>query len=50
MYRGLGEEYYNTVLPGIWSITKEELMSLANNYLHPESFIHVMAGDTPSSE
>jgi predicted Zn-dependent peptidase len=50
MYRGLGEDYYNTVLPGIWSITKEELMSLANNYLHPESFIHVMAGDTPSSE
>ena len=50
MYRGLEEDYYETVLPSIWSITKEELMALANNYLHPESFIHVLAGDTPSSE
>ncbi|MFM8994720.1 MAG: M16 family metallopeptidase [Bacteroidota bacterium] len=46
MYRGLTMDYYSTVLPGIWAVTSEEIMALANNYLDPESFIHVLSGDT----
>jgi len=46
MYRGLTMDYYSTVLPGIWAVTSEEIMVLANNYLDPESFIHVLSGDT----
>lgn len=47
MYRGLPNDYYSTVLPGIWAITAKDIIELANNYLHPNSFIHVLSGDTP---
>lgn len=46
MYHGLTMDYYSTVLPGIWSITPEEILVLANNYLDPNAFIHVLSGDT----
>lgn len=46
MYRGLSMDYYSTVLPGIWAVTAEEIIALANNYLDPRSFIHVLSGDT----
>jgi predicted Zn-dependent peptidase len=47
LYRGLDLNYYNTVLPGIWSVTAEDVNALANNYLDPNSFIHVLSGETP---
>jgi predicted Zn-dependent peptidase len=47
LYRNLDLSYYSTVLPGIWSVTAEEVKALANNYLDPQSFIHVLSGDTP---
>lgn len=47
LYRGLDLSYYTTVLPGIWSVTAQEVNVLANNYLNPNSFIHVLSGDTP---
>jgi zinc protease len=46
MYRGLAMDYYATVLPGIWSVTAQDIMALANNYLETDSFIHVLSGDT----
>jgi len=46
MYRGLNMDYYSTVLPGIWAVTADEIIALANNYLDPRSFIHVLSGDT----
>ncbi|MEN9318498.1 MAG: hypothetical protein RL712_1068 [Bacteroidota bacterium] len=46
LYRGLDMGYYANVLPGIWRVTAEEVRELANNYLDPESFIHVLSGDT----
>jgi predicted Zn-dependent peptidase len=45
LYRGLGEDYYASVLPGIWSVTPQQLIQLANNYLNPNAFIHVQSGD-----
>jgi len=47
IYRGLSNDYYNTVLPNIWAITADELLETANNYLHTTSFITVLSGDTP---
>ena len=47
MYRDLSSDYYDSVLTNIWSITPLEVKELANNYLHTNSFIQVMAGDTP---
>lgn len=49
LYRGLGMEYYAGVLPGIWNVSAEEVRRLANNYLDPETFIHVLSGDTSKS-
>ncbi len=46
LLQGLDIDYFETVLPSIWAISPKDLNHLANNYLHKESFIHVLAGDT----
>lgn len=46
LYENLDMDYFETVLPSIWAISPKDLNTLANNYLHKESFIHVLAGDT----
>ena len=48
IYRSLPNDYYNSVLPEIWSITAEEILTAANNYLHATSFITVLSGNTNS--
>ena len=42
---GLNEEYYNTFLRSINSITKEDVLNVANKYLLPESLKIVAAGN-----
>ncbi len=46
IYRGLPDDYYNTILPSIWAISAEDIMETANNYLETTSFITVLSGNT----
>lgn len=43
--RGYSLRHFDTAMNAIWSCSTEDLCSLADNYLHPESFKTVLAGD-----
>ena len=42
---GLDEDFYNTYLRNINSITKEEVINVANKYLFPDDLKIVAAGN-----
>lgn len=46
MVRGYTLKHFDTAMDSIWSCNTEDLCALADNYLHPESFKTVLAGDT----
>jgi zinc protease len=43
--RGYTFRHYDTALDSIWAATTDDLCQLANNYLRPETFHSVLAGD-----
>jgi zinc protease len=45
MVRGYSFGHFDQALETIWSTTTDDLWQLANNYLHPETFHSVLAGD-----
>lgn len=49
IYNKLSINYYNELLENIWNVKSSEIKTIANNYLHKESFIHVLAGDVVST-
>lgn len=44
--RGYDFSHYATAMDTIWSVNTEELCQMADNYLNPESFHTVLAGNT----
>lgn len=42
--RNYSDSFYENTLEAIWNITPEEILSVAQNYLDPNSFIKVMSG------
>jgi predicted Zn-dependent peptidase len=46
MLRGYDYSYYDTTLQDLWNTTTNEICQFSDNYLHPESFAVVLAGDT----
>lgn len=42
--RNYSETFYKDTLSAIWTITPEEILEVAKNYLDPNTFIKVMAG------
>lgn len=47
--RGYDYSYYDTAMKHLWSISSEELGSMADNLLHPDSFTIALAGDTATT-
>jgi predicted Zn-dependent peptidase len=43
--RNYSFQHYDTALKSIWTATTDDLCRIADNYLHPESFNTVLAGD-----
>lgn len=46
--RGFGYNHFDTSLSTIWATTTEELCALADNYLNPDTFYSVLAGEIDS--
>lgn len=43
--RGYSYHHYDSAMKSIWNITSDELCQMADNYLKPETFNTVLAGD-----